>query len=405
MRQNISCISSIKMCSSCGACISVCPKKAISFGVTSLGRMFANVDGNCVECGLCLKVCPSYILNGTYEDFFNLKKKNIVVGKACNRNFHLNGQSGGAVTAILSYLFKSRKIDAALVCNTSKGAPFIVKSEQQLKDTQKSVYTPIPMLVLLDEIRSYKSIAVVGLPCHLSGLANVLKYKPIPIKYKLGLICDRALCGAIASGIKNYYNEKKVKDIVIKYRDKLAGVGYGYSNAPISVYSSGKQIGIISSSVRQKLKQIFTAPRCLVCPDKLNVSADLVFGDPWNIKLLDENGESLIIANTQEGCDLLNQAIKNRDLVLSCKCSSADLDKSQHISQRREQVAVYSWLLSRHSNVSFLLKSHNGMKIRLQQCCRALYCIFRFRLLEILPEEIVKKYIVRIIKRMVKNNE
>ena len=393
------------MCSSCGACFSVCPKKAISFGVTSLGRMYANVDSNCIDCGLCLKVCPSFIFNGTYEDFFNLNKKNIVVGKAGNRDFHMNGQSGGAVTAILSYLFRYGKIDAALVCHTGKGVPFIVKSEQQLMNTQKSVYTPVPMLVLLDEIRSYKSIAVVGLPCHLSGLVNVMKYKSIPVKYKLGLICDRSLCGAIDSGIKRYYNVEKESDVVIKYRDKSAGVQYSYSNAPISIYSSGKQIGIISSNVRQKLKQTFTAPRCLVCPDKLNISADLVFGDPWNIKLLDKNGESLIIVNTQEGYDLLNQVVIDRDLVLSYQCSIVDLDKSQHISQRREQVEVYSRLLSLHSSASFLLRSHNRMKIPLQQYFRALFSIIRFRLLEILPEEVVKKYTASIIKRIDRNNE
>ena len=55
-------------CCGCGACIQVCPKRAITMQADSEGFLYPVVnDKKCVKCRLCLKTCP--ILNKPITNF------------------------------------------------------------------------------------------------------------------------------------------------------------------------------------------------------------------------------------------------------------------------------------------------------------------------------------------------
>lgn len=395
MKQNISIISKEYMCSACGACIIVCKKNAIELKSSIMGRLFAVVEGNCVNCGLCLKVCPSYKADYSLEDYISLDKLRIAIGKATDNDIYRNSQSGGAVTAILQYLFEFHLIDAALVCKNGKAN--IITEESELKNSQKSEYTTIPLLTELSKITFYKSVAVVGLPCHITALTNIMKHKKIPVNYKLGLICDRTLCCGIKNGIQNYLKIDRDYSI-IQWRNKEAGIGFGYKNAPITIEVQGKQKMILPSRIRQKLKLMFTAPRCLCCPDKLNLNADIVFGDPWNIDIPYDNGASLIIVNTIKGVSILNNAVQAGYVSIARECSREELNRSQHIIERKGQVLVYSKILRASNNTSYLLKFKQKHKKSIRETINALLTILRFRILERLPGSIVKRYTIRLIK-------
>ena len=403
MKLNISCVSKASMCSGCGACVSICSTKSISLKESSLGRVYAIVDSNCTHCGLCVKVCPSYKSDYDFDTFFGLEKQKIIVGKAINHFLKSNGQSGGAVTAFLSYLFNEKKIDAALVCKpveSGRGVPYIATNASQLIQCQKSIYTPVSLLTQLDLLHPFKSVAIVGLPCHLSAMRRLMKIKKIPINYMLGLICDRTLCSGISDSICEYLNCGKSQSISIKWRDKSVP-GFSYHNAPISVTMHDGDLRVIPSRVRQQIKKYFTPPRCLVCPDKLNLSSDLVFGDPWNIYIEDGQGESLIIANTPKGCELLNHAV-NYKIISSKECTSEQLDKSQHIRQRRNQVIVYSRLFSLFSSHKhpLLFSALSDKTISVVEFMRALYGVVRFKVFELLPKVWVCKYVARKISNL-----
>lgn len=400
MKKNISYISKTSMCCACGACISICTKKAITLKKSSVGRFFAAVNSNCINCGLCLKVCPSHTTEHSFDNFFSLNKLDIAIGKANNTEILLNGQSGGAVTATLSALFRTSSIDAALLCNTETGHPYIVTEESQLKHSQKSYYTPVPLLTEVEKLMPYNSVAIVGLPCHIAGVTNIMRYKQIPIKYKLGLICDRNLCETISSGILNYFGIRDQGNAIIKWRDKTAE-GYNYKNAPITVSHTRKGvIGVIPNNVRHRLKQLFTAPRCLCCPDKLNLCADIVYGDPWNIGNITEEGESLIIVNTPRGKEILTLAAKNNTLLLNRNCSKEELDTSQHISERKDQIKIYTRLLTWRN------KSYPYQPSKYENCApleylRALYCVCRFKFMELLPKVWIERYVIKKITQMI----
>ena len=47
-------------CTGCGACVSICPKQAITMQPDAEGFLYPKVDGEkCVSCDLCEKRCPA----------------------------------------------------------------------------------------------------------------------------------------------------------------------------------------------------------------------------------------------------------------------------------------------------------------------------------------------------------
>lgn len=347
---NIQKVSDAYMCSNCGACKGICPKDAIDFKWSSMGRMSAQVSDKCIDCGICTKVCPS--LNNAaacLEDQYVGNIESLYTGRAVNDRIFCNAQSGGAVTAVLSYLFKNKKIDCAVVCKMTAGDTPVVQSAiitdvRDLAQTQKSCYTPVDMLSILKYTRDYESVAFVGLPCHIQGLTLLQQSSKRyhNIKYKLGLICDRTLCSSIQDLlVKKYSNNFLLKNVKIDWRRKyLSNNTFSYKNAPVVVYSD-KDEHTVPNSVRFYLKEPFTPPRCRVCPDKINVMADLVFGDPWRMENIDwVKGESVIIARTSLGDKLMSEMQAN-DTLLLVRRNNEEIITGQLIPERKEQVAVW----------------------------------------------------------------
>ena len=74
---NILDLSSVRKCTSCGACGAVCPKDAIKIVLDKEGyyRPVVNAE-KCVDCGLCVKVCYKFDeqLKVSTEEDINGKK-------------------------------------------------------------------------------------------------------------------------------------------------------------------------------------------------------------------------------------------------------------------------------------------------------------------------------------------
>ena len=90
------------------------------------------------------------------------------------------------------------------------------------------------------------------------------------------------------------------------------------------------------------MKDFYTAPRCRVCYDKINVNADIVLGDPWRLDGIDEvYGESLILTRTSLGDELIAMLVQEGKLQLR-EYDKSLISKSQLVEERKEQIATYS---------------------------------------------------------------
>lgn len=350
---NIQPVSDALLCSNCGACKAICPMDAISFSLSSMGRMYAVVNESCIECKACVKVCPSIDFHRLHATFSDKYVGNIIqtyVGRATDSKIFAESQSGGACTATLIYLFKHKLIDAAIVCRMlPRKYPaveaYVAESIEQLYESQKSKYTPVELLSALRQTISKKSVAIIGLPCHLQGVESLSRQskKFRNISYKLGLICDRTLGATLQNVVMTYSKENA--PAIIEWRKKdfsFDGHYYSYRSAPIRIkYANDKSL-VMPNTYRFALKDMYTPPRCRVCYDKLNTFADIVFGDPWGMSNVDwERGDSLVITRSLWGESLIQDMIKSGDIFLE-EAETNELLDGQHIQERRQTVSSYS---------------------------------------------------------------
>jgi coenzyme F420-reducing hydrogenase beta subunit len=364
--KNISLVTENNLCTGCGACKVACPpkSKSISIEKTEIGSLFAkiNVD-TCISCGICLDVCPGYDLKNNVliagTDPFEGKIKNTYTGISTNPVIYENAQSGGLVTECLSYLFDTGQISAAVVCVSDYGqdrpvvSAVIITDKQQLSASQRSQYTPVDMVSALDGTGNYDRVAFVGLPCHIQGVMVLQKnFKRFQnIVYKFGLICDRSLSEANTDVfLKIYWKKKTYWKKKIYWRNKT--LYHNYKTAPVIIESENGIQRNVPAFLRHLLKDYFTSPRCRICFDKINIHADIVFGDPWGMSNIDwKNGESLVITRTDAGESLILNLIKERRALLN-KASFAEVRKGQHLNVKKSQIKTYfeifknnNWLL------------------------------------------------------------
>lgn len=92
---------------------------------------------------------------------------------------------------------------------------------------------------------------------------------------------------------------------------------------------------------------MFTAPRCRVCNDKLNINADIVVGDPWGMKDIDFNhGDSVAIIRTQVGDAIYKGALAGGYICNDREGNYDEVLSGQGINGRRKSAMLYRRAMS-----------------------------------------------------------
>lgn len=315
------------LCTGCGACEKLCPSDAVEMKRNPAGFLVSCVDlKKCINCGKCLIGCPSqtrkipdFIANG--EGF---------IGFAENTKIRLKGQSGGVVTALLIYLLENNLIDGAIVSrlNPESGLPEAVclKTADEIMQASGSVYAQTSVIKTVLENQHLRT-AVVVLGCQSESLKKIKNNFPnikLP-EYIIGLICGGNMSLSMMDIVIKKSRSSNADRASFKYRDTENTAWPG----DITVKSDGK-INIIPKELRMQLKPVYECYRCVLCADKMNLSCDLVVGDPWGIELKDaKSGHSVIITYTDKGLYLINDAkeslnLKNADSDVIVKGQKID---------------------------------------------------------------------------------
>lgn len=351
MGNNILVVVRNNLCCMCGGCSYICPNSSITMQLTGTGLLYPKVDEDrCISCGLCLQICPGINLR---EDLAQEIEEETIegsaistwVGKATDEEIYQNSQSGGTATAILDYLITSGEIDGAVVTCLNqanlRSKAIIARNKSDLMKSQKSKYCPVNLLRILKEVEEKNlSVVVVGLPCQVEGLYNILQVKKSlqkNIKYVIGLICDRTLAYSAIDFLlaTEGFETSQIKSFEFRSKEDK-----GYPGDVKIVSKTGKTT-FIPSKKRIEIKDYFTPPRCRLCFDKMNIFSDITLGDPWGIPDYDKlRGESLIIGRNQKGDDLINSLISN-GLIEARKVDYGSACNGQHIRARKENLKKY----------------------------------------------------------------
>ena len=372
-KQNIKNIDQIYengLCTQCGACYGLCPKRNIA--ITRPGNKdyaFNVVNCElCKDCGICYKVCPGHAVDfdELNSSVFSKSSQNNLLGffKQCyltyatEETIRKTGASGGTVSALLTFALDSGMIDGALVVRMKENEPlepevFIAKSKQDILSAAQSKYCPVPMNVGLREVLQKKGkYAIVGLPCHMHAIRKaeiIIPELKERIACRIGL-----LCGPSPSFQMTDYLLKKVKvsqeDLAeLKYREGDVWPGGMSMKLKDGTYK------FIPHSEWTYAQTLFNRFRCTVCVDLTAELADISLGDAhlpefWRNEtvytsdgrcLRGEDGWNLTISRTELGHDILQKA-KDSKAIEQIEIDSGKAVEAQRSMLRYKKNTVFA---------------------------------------------------------------
>lgn len=306
-------------CCGCGACSTVCPKKAISMVPNEKGGfIFPLIDNSkCIECGACEKVCQ-------YHNPCERNSVKQVYASAVKDDRILKSSSGGAFVELATQFIRS----GGVVCGVAmshvedqiKPMHMFVDDISDIEALQGSKYAQSDMTGVFSKVRSLLSedreVLFSGTPCQVAGLKSYLK-KSYSNLYTVDMICHGVPSSKMFNDYLDFLGRKMDGEIIdYKFRDKQLGWGIN-----MRVYLKKKDGRIVEKVIPPEMSSYFslflkshiTRESCIgCCYASANRTGDITLGDYWgvntahpeavNTNRLDYNkGVSCVFVNTDKG--------------------------------------------------------------------------------------------------------
>jgi len=331
------------------------------------------------------------------------------VGKATDRKLFDNSQSGGIVSALLVNALESGQIKGAVTVVMEPGNPprpvvKIANSKEEIFQAQKSKYCPVPLLGFFKELKNHNGpIAIVGTPCHIHGLINVLDKIPKlknKIGFTIGLMCDRILTySALDYLLKRALQIDRNSSKVLYFRDKSVS---GYPG-DVHIFSDNGKSAVFSSETRIQIKDYFTPARCRLCFDKMNVFADITVGDPHGLEGVDRKlGESVLVVRTGLGSNIVQTALSYKAINIR-PVHYAEILKGQDLTNKKEQWRGYveAWKLTGRKLPDYYdrVKSHAIVPVNIKKYQQHLEYLFK------LDDFQSREKLIRFVEKAVKKTQ
>lgn len=310
-----------KDCCACGACLNICPKKAIKMQEDENGFLYPIIDNDkCIKCGLCIKTCA--LQNS------KLTNTPLKTHAAQSNNTDLKKSASGGIFASLAinvikaggvvYGAALENVNGKLTCRH-----IAVNSVSNLEKLQGSKYIQSNIGNIYQDVKENllenKTVLFSGTPCQVDGLRAYLGKK-----YE-NLYCIDIICHGVPSNkmFQDYIEtlEKKYNDKIIdfKFRDKTKGWGLTAKGYTAKGYTAIIPANV-SSFYYYFLKSYIYRDSCYSCKYACkNRCGDITIGDYWGIEnahpeVLKNNTEfdyksgiSCLIVNTEHGKKLIEE--------------------------------------------------------------------------------------------------
>ena len=355
-------------CTGCTACLSICPKKAISFKEDSDGFKYPVIDKDkCIDCGLCKKKCP--VLNTKDNDSIN----DCYVGFNNDDSEKLKSSSGAIFSLLADYILDNNGIViGAAFDKENKLKHVAVESKKDLDKLKGSKYLQSNLNNIFTYIKENvkdRKILFVGTPCQVAGVKAIINNK--------NLLCVDLICHGVPSP-KLF--DKYIKELESKNNDSLLNYNFRDKSTGWDTYSNTanfKNSNITELSKDNKYMKLFLSDvalreSCYNCNFKVgNKYSDITLGDFWGVQnyypeMYNKKGVSAIIINTELGKEVFN-SIKNNIEYKSCKldeiiAGNPSLKVSGKIPKNREQFFLeldsksIDYLCSKYKKKSSLIR-------------------------------------------------
>lgn len=298
------------LCMGCGGCDVICPRNAIQVKLNENGfyQVYINKD-KCINCGLCDKVCPI--------DNKNVKRAINAYSYQSNNDETLDESASGGFAFDIARLMIEKNTP---VCNvhydtlSQKPVHSIVINEYDLKKTRNSIYLQSYTVEGFKEIIQYDSGIIIGSPCQISAIHNILELYNKREKF---LLVD-----FFCHGVPSYNLWKKYLDDCVKKMDEektsvqFRSKKYGWGSFTLRFEDDTHTEYVDFARDKDVFYKIFLENMALnhCCYDCSYhgeySSADIRMGDFWGEKYRDDiKGVSALLTYSARGNKALEQII------------------------------------------------------------------------------------------------
>jgi coenzyme F420 hydrogenase subunit beta len=299
-----------------------------------------------------LEVCPGINLEGADKS----DSKHIIWGpiEECYTGFarddrlRYSGSSGGGLSAILGYMLASDQADTVvqIVADEKHPSQNSRQESQALEDIIKAAgsrYSPAaPLAQIMQVIERYDRVVVVGKPCDIAGLSNLIKFKPEISKHivlKLAFMCG---------GTPSQFGTDEILDHLGVKHNELERFRYRGEGWPGTVQAERADGSCETMSYADSWGNILSKQiqfRCKICPDATGAFSDLTFADAWYgddkgyPSFEEQAGRSLILARTARGQGILREAVAAEAVEIS-PLDVSEIEKMQPYQARRKRLII-----------------------------------------------------------------
>lgn len=313
------------LCQACGMCRGVCPKKAIGFSQNFAKQFVPLFDSDkCIGCMQCIMSCPVRI-NMSDEPSVIGSYYNIYLCKSINDEHVKNGSSGGVMTALLKYGMEQGLFEEVLTVSNA-ATPLIAEPLTTSAPVGEggSKYIAAP---LLREFDGKKKVAVTALPCQAKAIR-----RQNSDAFVFGLFCSKQQTQDLIEYFlrKEHRSTEEIDSITYRKGSWPGRFGIKFKDGTEISYNYGRSV--FSAAFNS---YYFVNSGCLLCDDYFAQSADIFCGDPWGKRQYVQEGymgETVVIARTEMGRELVERALRDGVIVESGKMTLEEICKG-HIKE------------------------------------------------------------------------
>ena len=343
-------------CFGCLACLNTCPKDCISVSTDNNGFIRPIVDeSKCIECNRCVRACPA-----NHQVTLN-SPKNVYAGQMLNKGAAMESTSGGLFQALAIYILSVGGVICAARQEPDNSLHHVmVHNEDELRQCLKSKYYQSSVgscyREIKDLLRNDIKVLFCGTPCQVAGLLSFLGKQ-----YDGLLTCDLVCHGTPSKEVVDKYIADKEKE----YHSKLTGIQFrdkkhGWAAMTMMMtFKNGKSYSETAGNddfYFGFFHGLYYRQSCYACPfAKSDRIGDITLGDFWGIEdtkteLDPSKGISLVLVNTEKGCDLLSKI--KASISLESHTMEEAKKKNHNLnspSRRNPNYDRFYALLDRHS--------------------------------------------------------
>ena len=302
------------ICTACGACMSICPQKAINMRADRSGSLYPEIDSSlCIECNLCKKNCP---IENSCD--YNYPQKCYAAWNVIDEE-RKTSASGGIAIAMYEYALKHEFVCIGAVQEADFSVVHkIARKKYELKAFKNSKYVFSNAYDVFPEVkhllRQKQNIIVIGLPCQIAAFRKLFP------KFENLLLIDIVCHGSVPT----IYLQQHIHALEVEHKQKASRMSFrapekGTATYHFTLYNNKGDLFYSKRSIDGDKyniafhRAIAYRENCYKCnfarPERVS---DITLGDYHGLGIKQsctytQDEVSVILANTYKGLQFVEQ--------------------------------------------------------------------------------------------------